>query len=465
MSHLNPAEPVLIVDDEELARCSVKAALLMDGITNIAECENGQKARERMPAESFAAVILDLSMPGMPGEELLRLLLEERPETPVIVATATNDLETAVRCMRAGAFDYLTKPVDQTRLLTSLHHAIERWETAREMRSLKSTKLEAPEAFADIITSDRQMFTVFRYVEAVAPTTLAVLITGETGTGKELVARVIHSLSGRKGSFVTVNVAGLDETLFADTLFGHVKGAYTGADSTREGVVAKAEDGTLFLDEIGDLAADSQIKLLRLLQEREYYALGTDEPQPTNARFVFASNVDMSKGTSQGRFRKDLLYRLQSHHIRVPPLRERMDDLPALVDHFFDKACKALNKKRPAVPKELLRLLRNYSFPGNVRELEGMVFDAVVRHKSHILSLASFREIIGPPVEEKSEAGAVAEGRGNPFETLQKLPTIKQAVAMLIEDSLRRAEGNQDTAARQLGLSRSALSKRLNRNL
>jgi len=465
MSHLNPAEPVLIVDDEELARRSVRTALLMDGITNIVECENGQKARERMPAESFAAVILDLSMPGMPGEELLRLLLEERPETPVIVATATNDLETAVRCMRAGAFDYLTKPVDQTRLLTSLHHAIERWETAREMRSLKSTKLEAPEAFADIITSDRQMFTVFRYVEAVAPTTLAVLITGETGTGKELVARVIHSLSGRKGSFVTVNVAGLDETLFADTLFGHVKGAYTGADSTREGVVAKAEDGTLFLDEIGDLAADSQIKLLRLLQEREYYPLGTDEPQPTNARFVFASNVDMSKGTSQGRFRKDLLYRLQSHHIRVPPLRERMDDLPALVDHFFDKACKALNKKRPAVPKELLRLLRNYSFPGNVRELEGMVFDAVVRHKSHILSLASFREIIGPPVEEKSEAGAVAEGRGNPFETLQKLPTIKQAVAMLIEDSLRRAEGNQDTAARQLGLSRSALSKRLNRNL
>jgi DNA-binding NtrC family response regulator len=465
MSHLNPAEPVLVVDDEELARRSVKTALLMDGITNILECENGQKVRDRMPAESFAAVILDLSMPGLPGEELLRLLLEERPETPVIVATATNDLETAVRCMRAGAFDYLTKPVDQTRLLTSLHHAIERWETAREIRSLKSTELEAPEAFADIITSDQQMLQVFRYVEAVAPTTLPVLITGETGTGKELVARVIHSLSGRKGSFVTVNVAGLDETLFADTLFGHVKGAYTGADSTREGVVAKAEDGTLFLDEIGDLAADSQIKLLRLLQEREYYPLGTDESQPTNARFVFASNVDMSKGTSQGRFRKDLLYRLQSHHIRIPPLKERMDDLPALVEHFFDKACTALKKKRPAVPKELLTLLRNYSFPGNVRELEGMVFDAVVRHKSHILSLASFREIIGPPVEEKNEAGAAAESRGNPFETLQKLPTIKQAVAMLIEDSLRRSNGNQDAAARLLGLSRSALSKRLNRNL
>ena len=264
MSHLNPSVPVLIVDDEELTRLSVRTALLQDGITNIVECRNGQEVRDRMPTESFAAVILDLSMPGMSGEELLRILLEERPETPVIVSTATNDLETAVRCMRVGAFDYLTKPVDQTRLLASLHHAIERWETAREMRSLKSTDLESPEAFTDIITSDRQMLQVFRYVEAIAPTTLPVLVTGETGTGKELVARVIHSLSGRKGGFITVNVAGLDETLFADTLFGHVKGAYTGADSRREGVVAKAEDGTLFLDEIGDLAADSQIKLLRL---------------------------------------------------------------------------------------------------------------------------------------------------------------------------------------------------------
>ena len=464
MSHLNPSVPVLIVDDEELTRLSVRTALLQDGITNIVECRNGQEVRDRMPTESFAAVILDLSMPGMSGEELLRILLEERPETPVIVSTATNDLETAVRCMRVGAFDYLTKPVDQTRLLASLHHAIERWETAREMRSLKSTDLESPEAFTDIITSDRQMLQVFRYVEAIAPTTLPVLVTGETGTGKELVARVIHSLSGRKGGFITVNVAGLDETLFADTLFGHVKGAYTGADSRREGVVAKAEDGTLFLDEIGDLAADSQIKLLRLLQEREYYPLGTDEPQPTNARFVFASNVDMSKGTSQGKFRKDLLYRLQSHHIRIPPLRERMDDLPALVDHFFDKACSALNKKHPAVPKELLTLLRNYSFPGNVRELEGIVFDAVVRHKSHVLSLASFRDAIGQSGEEESDRGTAQDASGNPFEALEKLPTIKQAVARLIEESLRRAEGNQDAAARLLGLSRSALSKRLSRN-
>jgi DNA-binding NtrC family response regulator len=459
---------VLIVDDEELTRHSVRAALLMDGISNVEECKDGREALERAVSKSFAAVILDLSMPGMSGEELMELLLEERPETPAIVVTATNDLETAVRCMRAGAFDYLTKPVDRTRLLTSLRHAIERWETAREMRSLRegmlSTRTEVPAAFADIVTTDRQMLQIFRYVEAVAPTALPVFIAGETGVGKELVARAIHTLSGRKGSFVTVNIAGFDETLFADTLFGHAKGAYTGADSTREGVVAKAEDGTLFLDEIGDLAATSQMKILRLIQEREYYTLGRDEPQPTNARFIFASNVDLAKGVNQGRFRKDLLYRLQSHTIRIPPLRERMDDLPALVDHFFDKACTALGKKRPSVPKELLTLLRSYSFPGNIRELEGMVVDAVVRHKSHMLSLESFRQAMGRPIEEDMEAATEATGGRNPFEEMPMLPTIRQATASLIEEALRRSEGNQEAAARMLGLSRAALSKRLNRN-
>ena len=193
------------------------------------------------------------------------------------------------------------------------------------------------------------MMGLFRYAEAIAPTSLPVLITGETGVGKELVARAIHSVS-RSGGFVPVNVAGLDDTLFADTLFGHVKGAYTGAETAREGMVAKAEEGTLFLDEIGDLAPESQIKLLRLLQEREYYPLGTDRPRPTTARFVFATNLDVSEATNEGRFRKDLLYRLRSHHIRIPPLRGRSRDLPALVDHFLDKASKRWGNLAPPSP-------------------------------------------------------------------------------------------------------------------
>ena len=244
-----------------------------------------------------------------------------------------------------------------------------------------------PEVFADIVTRDSSMLAIFKYAEAVAPTTLPVLITGETGVGKELIGRCIHAASGRSGSFVPVNVAGLDDTLFADTLFGHVKGAYTGADAAREGMVAKAGEGTLFLDEIGDLAPESQIKLLRLLQEREYYPLGTDRPRPASARFVFATNLDIAKAMGDGKFRKDLLYRLRSHHIRIPPLRERPSDLPVLLDHFFQKAAKVVGKDQPPVPRELLPLLGSYAFPGNIRELEGMVFDAVVRHQSHTLSL------------------------------------------------------------------------------
>jgi transcriptional regulator with GAF, ATPase, and Fis domain len=308
------------------------------------------------------------------------------------------------------------------------------------------------------------MLQIFRYVEAIAPTSLPVLITGETGVGKELVARAIHSISERTGSFVPVNIAGLDDTLFADTLFGHVKGAYTGAESSREGMVAKAEDGTLFLDEIGDLAPESQIKLLRLLQEREYQPLGTDRPRPTNARFVFATNIDIARGIGEGKFRKDLLYRLRSHHIRIPPLRERTGDLPALVDHFFDKASRAVGKTRPTVPKELLPLLRGYAFPGNIRELEGLIFDAVVRHQSRVLSLSSFRNAIGERAADSVERtmSCTAEG-GNLFEACQALPTLKEANSLLIEESLRRSGGNQDAAARLLGLTRTALNRRLNR--
>ncbi len=470
MNRPHPPEPVLIVDDESEIRSSVRTALLLAGITNLEECQDGDAAAVRVREQSFASVILDLMMPGISGLDLLSLILEERPETPVIVATGTGDVETAVKCMRAGAFDYLEKPIDRTRLVTSLRHAIEKWETDREVTSLRegmlSTQPEHPEAFAEIITRDPAMFSVFKYAEAIAPTSLPVLVTGETGVGKELVARAIHAVSGRSGGFVAVNVAGLDDTLFADTLFGHVKGAYTGADAAREGMVAKAEGGTLFLDEIGDLAPESQIKLLRLLQEREYHPLGTDRPRPTTARFVFATNLDVAKATADGGFRKDLLYRLRSHHIRIPPLRERHGDLELLVDHFFDKASKVVGKARPAIPRELIPLLRSYSFPGNIRELEGMIFDAVVRHESRVLSLESFRAAIGErsyPGAEPREGACAAEGE-NVFTGCPSLPTMKDAVRQLLEEALRRADGNQGAAARQLGLSRTALNKRLNRS-
>ena len=469
MSRAFPTEPVFIVDDEKNVRDSVHSALRYDGITNLVECADGDQARDLLRQTTCAAVVMDLTMPGLSGEALLQFVLEERPETPVIVATGTGDLDTAVRCMRAGAFDYLAKPIDSTRLVTSLRHAIEKWETAREVLSMRdgmlATQPAHPEAFREIITVDAGMLAIFRYAEAIAPTSLPILITGETGVGKELVARAIHSLSRRTGSFVPVNVAGLDDTLFADTLFGHVRGAYTGADSTREGMVSKAEAGTLFLDEIGDLNPASQIKLLRLLQEREYYPLGTDRPRPTAARFVFATNLDIAKETAEGRFRKDLLYRLRSHHIHIPPLRDRTGDLPALVDHLLDKASQDVGKNRPTVPKQLLSLLGSYHFPGNIRELEGLIFDAMVRHRSGVLSLASFRRAIGEGEtsfgERRGETST--SNRENPFGTWRTLPTLKEASSFLIEESLRRSKGNQEAAARLLGLTRTTLNHRLNK--
>ena len=334
-------------------------------------------------------------MPHLSGAALLPRILAADPDLPVIIMTAAGDVETAVTLMRAGAFDFLVKPVDRMRMVASVRNAIDRAEMRRENVQLKehllSGTLKNPAPFAPIITESEAMMSLFRYVESIAATALPVLVTGETGSGKELVARAIHDASGRTGAFVPVNVAGLDDTLFSDALFGHLKGAFTGATADRQGMIARATEGTLFLDEIGDLAMESQIKLLRLLQDREYLPLGSDKARKTDTRFVFATNSDLEKAAAEGRFRRDLFFRLRSHHIRIPSLRERKADIPVLLDFFLQKAARHLGKSKPTVPRELSTFLGLYAFPGNVRELEGLVFDAMVRHESGILSLDSFR--------------------------------------------------------------------------
>jgi transcriptional regulator with PAS, ATPase and Fis domain len=261
---------------------------------------------------------------------------------------------------------------------------------------------------------------------------------------------------------VAVNAAGLDDTVFSDTLFGHVKGAYTGADTPRGGLIEQADGGTLFLDEIGDLTPASQVKLLRLLQEGEYFPLGSDVPRSAKARIVAATNHRLSALLSQGRFRKDLSYRLQTHRIYIPPLRERLDDIPQLLDHFLANAASRLNKPTPSVPRELEALLSNHAYPGNVRELESMVFDAVSRHRSGVLSLDTFKLHIS---RGQSSPGALRLRRpataDPPITFSHNLPTIKHATRILIEEAMRRTGGNQSRAAKILGISQQALSKRL----
>jgi len=459
-----PSNPVLLVDDEVALLRVFDNTLRNAGINNVIRCSDSREVMRLVAGQEIDVIVLDLSMPDISGRELLAALAGQHPEIPVLIATAADEVDIAVSCMKQGAFDYLVKPVDHHRLITAIKRAIEHRELKRENAQLKrqvlGVKLDHPEAFSKIVTNDDRMFALFKYVEAVASSTHPVFITGETGVGKELIARSLHTLSGRAGEFVPVNIAGLDDTVFSDTLFGHVRGAYTGADGVRAGLVRKAAGGTLFLDEIGDLSVASQVKLLRFLQEGEYFQLGSDTAAKSNARVIVATNGDVARLRETGRFREDLYFRLLSHHIHVPALRERLADLPALVDCFIAEAAGSLGKKLPTWPKELITHLSTYHFPGNIRELKSMIHNAVSNHQSGILSLSTFVEYMEKAcsvrgTEKSGGISGVAAGLVSPAE----LPTIERATLLLVEEALRRADGNQSAAARLLGVSRQTINK------
>jgi len=468
---LFPTLPVLLVDDEEQFLQSMSFILSAEGINHIVECQDSRKVEALLSGQDFSVTLLDMSMPHLSGSELLPVIVRDHPDIPVIIVTALNEVETAVDCMKSGAFDYLVKPVDDVRLLACIRRAINLSEVRGENRVLKdyllSDKLEHPEVFSEIVTCDKAMRSIFQYLEAVARTILPVLITGETGVGKELIARAVHSLSGRQGEFLPVNVAGVDDHFFSDTLFGHKKGAFTGADRDRRGLIEQAAGGTLFLDEIGDLHLDSQVKLLRLIEERKYYPVGSDIPKVAETRIVVATHRELESLQNQDIFRRDLFYRLRTHHVHLPPLRERKGDIPLLAEHFLEKAAKTLGKKKVTPPRELFTLLSAYHFPGNIRELEGMIFDAASRHKSGVLSLESFKEKIHfIQKDEQAPRGQGPECSSEMAEIIfqERLPTIKELEQSLITEALKRAGGNQTIAAQMLGLSRRALNNRLRRS-
>lgn len=462
-----PERPALIVDDEESFLGSCADTLFSAGIGNVVTMADSRKALEFLRRSEVSLALLDINMPHVSGEELLAVIKEERPGVPVIILTGQSDLDTAVRLMKKGAADYLTKPVEWNKLVSSVTMALEMGELSRQNFMLRERllgdSLERPDAFAAIITGSRKMRAIFQYVESIACAPWPVLVAGETGVGKELVATAIHALSGRKGRFVGLNVAGLDDTLFSDTLFGHAKGAFTGADQNRPGMIEQARGGTLFLDEIGDLNLQSQVKLLRLLQEREYYPLGADVPKLSDARVIVATNHNLPELVGQDRFRKDLYYRLKAHHINIPPLRDRREDIPALVDHFIAEAAGTLKKNRPAVPRELYDLLGAYHFPGNIRELSSMVHDAVSRSVGGNLSLASFKSVIHEETAHGQAERGYADTPGISISAEGRFPTLKETSDFLTKEAMKRCNGNQAVAAGLLGITRTALNKRLNK--
>lgn len=462
-------EKVLLVDDEQSILLTSGTLLRGAGIREISTINDSRKVLPFLASENIDVIVLDLFMPYLSGKELLAEISQEYPHIPILVMTAADELDTAVECMKAGAFDYLVKPVERMRFVSSVKKAIEFCRLKNQVNNLKEQFLhkilQHPTAFSAILTVSEKMTTIFQYVEVVAQSIEPVLITGETGVGKELVARAVHGASGLSGKFVPVNVAGLDDTMFTDTLFGHRKGAFTGADQPREGMVSQAAGGTIFLDEIGDLKEISQVKLLRLLQEREYHAIGSDVPKKSTARIVAASNKSLRDMVAGGCFRKDLYYRLCTHHVEIPPLRERTEDIPILLECFLKKAALSLGKKKPVLPPQAVPLLANYFFPGNVRELEAMVHDAVARHRSGVLSLESFKRCMKDGLElDPRPSCDTSPGGCMPSDILASLPTLKEAETFLVREALRRSEGNQGIAASLLGITRTALNKRLKRD-
>lgn len=466
ITHAGP-QVILVIEDERYVRESLTAYLDDIGYQVLA-AENGQVGLELFRSRQPDIVMTDLRMPVMDGFALVEAIAAESEFTPIVVLSGAGAIDEAVRAMRLGAWDYLSKPlVNFEELQITLERSLERARLKYELERLRSHlsagTLGNETAFSNIITASARMRAIFLYLESVAPSGQPVLITGETGTGKELIARAVHSLSGLSGPFVAINLAGLDDALTSDTLFGHQRGAYTGADRNRDGLIRQASGGTLFLDEIGDLSPGAQVKLLRLLQEGEYLPLGADKIERSEARIVVATHADLKSMMEQGTFRPDLYYRLCSHRVELPPLRDRPEDLPLLTAHFLKKAAARLGKPTPAAPAVLNSYLANYRFPGNIRELEAIIHDAVARSVSRNLSLESIVAAIGGDRVVPVSAPLVVGGCPVcPF--TGKFPTLKGAEELLIAEALRLADNNQRQAAAYLGITRQALNKRLGRS-
>jgi len=459
-------QKVLIVDDDSDLLQLLTRTLVTSGIDSVEPLSSPLEVMERLAKGDISVLLLDLVMPGISGADLLSRVTQYYPHIPVIMMTAVTDVTTAVHCIKGGAFDYLTKPLDSARLFATVSKAMHCSELALQNRQLKGfllgDSLSRPELFSEIISADPKMFSIFKLVETFAPTLYPVLIGGETGVGKELIARAIHSASGLSGEFVPVSVAGLDEIMFSDMIFGHKRGAFTGASEQREGLIRKASGGTLFLDEIGDIGPESQKLLLRLLQEKEYYRLGSDMLYQSNARIVAASNRNLKELIATGAFREDLYHRLAVHQLQVPPLRERRGDIPLLAEHFAEEAAASLHKEITEFPAELKVALSAAEFSGNVRELLNHVRNAVTCNSSGVLSVADFSGLPLTVAGSGHREVRVSSGEGfSLFVNFDRFPAIGEVEALLIQEALRLSDGHKGAAAEALGISRPTLNKKL----
>ena len=448
---------ILIVEDEPRMRRLLEISLGEDGhsVRSVAEAESGLKSLAREPAD---LIVTDLKLPGMSGLEFMTEARRMNAATPMIVMTAYGSVETAVEAMKAGASDYVLKPFTMAEMRLVIKKELDVQRMRDENRSLKEA-LGKRYHFQNIVARSAKMQEVLGLVERVAATNSTVLIGGESGVGKDLIARAIHQNSRRaSGPFVKINSTAVPDTLFESELFGFEKGAFTGAMTAKPGKFELADKGTLFLDEIGDVPVPIQVKLLRVLQEREFERLGGTRTIKVDVRLIAATNRDLRAALEDGTFREDLYYRLNVVPIDIPPLRERKDDIPDLANHFLARYSSEHGKEIQQITPAALKVLTDYHWPGNVRQLENIIERAVTLSAGAVLDAADIH-LDARPVP--GAAGSAGNAGGVPF--LPEGMTMEQWEDELIREAMRRANGNKSEAARMLGLSRNALRYRLSK--
>lgn len=446
------SERVLIVEDEPSTRLGLTELVRTWGF--IADSAgDGEEALRKVTEFRPSIIISDLVMPRMGGLELLKALKDDGGEFTVVILTAQGTVETAVDAIKQGAYDYLTKPIEPQRLKILLEKIVERQDTRREVKVLRK-QLREHGTFGSMIGSSPSMRKVYQIVEHAAPTAASVLIWGESGTGKELVAKTIHQLSPRaQQPFVPINCAAIPETLLESEIFGHEKGAFTGASDRREGCFELADRGTLFLDEIAEMTPATQVKLLRVLQERSFRRLGGRAEQTVDVRVIAATNVNPTEAVKTGKLREDLYYRLNVFAIELPPLRQRKEDLPLLIQAFITEFNTRNNKHVTAVEPAAMKVLEQYSWPGNVRELRNVIERAVILSAGEFLEVKHLPQLVAhvPPAPTSGGAGLTAG------------MTVEEAENKLILLTLEHTHDNKTRAAEILGISLKTLHNKLNK--
>lgn len=441
---------ILIVEDEEKLRRVMQLQLLSAGF----EVEQAGSAEEAIPRLDWADLVLtDLKLPGMSGQDLLALAHRQNANVPVVMLTAFGSVETAVEAMKAGAFDFIPKPFSLDHLMQVVNKALEVSSLRDENRQLREA-LGHRYQFDNIIGRSGAMQEIFATVMRVAPTRATVLLAGESGVGKDLIARAIHFHSPRRDRpFVKINCTAIPENLMESELFGYEKGAFTGANVSKPGKFEQADTGTAFLDEIGDVPASIQVKLLRVLQEREFERLGSNKTLRIDVRVIAATNADLRAALEQGTFREDLYYRLNVVPINIPPLRDRKEDIPFLARHFVEKLAPELGSAATSISEGAIDALMHYHWPGNVRELENVIERSLVLASGAALEPADIRLDNMPKARAAAPSAAALD--------LPEGMTLDEYEQAIIREAMRKANGNKSQAARLLGLTRNALRYRL----